>query len=311
MGKTAIIFPGQGVQYIGMGKDFFEGFDEAARIFEKASEVTGLDIKRLCFTENEELNKTEYTQISMITTELAVSRVMSSKGIKPDMCAGLSLGEYAALSQANVMDDEDIFRIVRKRGIFMQNAYPEDGALTAGLGLDAQMTTDICAEVCSRMQKHVSVANYNCPGQLVITGEKEAVDAAAKDCLSAGAKKCIPLNVSGPFHSLLLKDASEKLGTELSKVVLSDPQIPYYTNVTAEAVSDKNAIKDLLTKQICSPVKWMQSIEKMIADGADTFIEAGPGRSLAGFMKRIDKDVKVYSIGTVEEMKKYLEVAGC
>ena len=307
MGKTAFIFPGQGAQFAGMGKDFYENSATAKELFDKASEVTKLDVAALCFTENEQLNQTEYTQIAMITTELAMWKTALDAGLKADVCAGLSLGEYAALAAAGVMEPADIFAIVRKRGIYMQNAYPTGGGMTAVLGLDGDTVDAACAKVREATGLPVSVANYNCPGQIVITGAKEAVDQAAAVCQEAGAKRCMPLNVSGPFHSALLAEAAEKLGKELEEVSLNDPQIPYLTNVTAEPVTAKDGIKELLAKQICSSVRWQQSVERMIADGVDCFIEIGPGKTLAGFMKRINKEVKVYNIQTMDDLTSVAE----
>ncbi|MBR1471773.1 MAG: ACP S-malonyltransferase [Lachnospiraceae bacterium] len=307
MGKTAFIFPGQGAQYPGMGKDFFENSEAAREVFRIASEVTGLDLEALCFTENEKLDKTEYTQIAMITTELAMWRAAREAGLQAGLCAGLSLGEYAALGAAEVMALPDIFRIVRMRGIYMQNAYPSGGAMMAVLGLEGDSVEAVCLAVQEETGRPVSVANYNCPGQLVITGAQDAVERAAEACREKGAKRCIPLNVSGPFHSALLADAAEKLGKELEGVSLKEPQIPYLTNVTAEPVTKADAVKALLAKQICSPVRWQQSIERMIADGADCFIEIGPGKTLAGFMKRISKEVKVYNIQTMEDLETVME----
>ncbi len=311
MGKTAFIFPGQGAQFPGMGKDFFENSEAAQEIFRSASVVTDLDVENLCFTENDKLNQTEYTQIAMIATELAMCKAATDAGLKADVCAGLSLGEYAALATAGVMEISDVFRIVRKRGIYMQNAYPNGGGMTAVLGLDGETVDAACAKVREATGLPVSVANYNCPGQIVITGAKEAVDQAAQALSEAGAKRCMPLNVSGPFHSALLAEAAEKLGKELEGVELKDPQIPYLTNVTAEPVISADGIRELLAKQICSPVKWQQSVERMIADGVDCFIEIGPGKTLAGFMKRINKEVKVYNIQTTDDLKKVAEELGC
>ena len=303
MGKTAFIFPGQGAQYPGMAKDFYENSEAARGIFKSASEVTGLDLEELCFTENNRLDQTEYTQIAMITSELAMWKTVTEKGLKADLCAGLSLGEYAALAAAGVMELTDIFRTVRKRGIYMQNAYPSGGAMAAVLGLDAESAEDICRRISEETGQPLSVANYNCPGQIVLSGASAAIERASSDCISAGAKRYVPLNVSGPFHSGLLGEAAVALAKELETAGIKDPQIPYYCNVTAMPVTEKQEIKELLAKQVCSPVRWQQSVERMIADGADVFIEIGPGKTLAGFMKRINKEVKTYNIGTVEELE--------
>jgi [acyl-carrier-protein] S-malonyltransferase len=309
MGKTAFLFPGQGAQYIGMGADFCEKYEEAAAVYDKASETVGMNIRALCFEENDRLDQTEYTQIAMIATEVAMLRAVLSKGIRADIAAGLSLGEYGALAACGVMKDEDIFRVVRKRGIYMQNAYPVGGGMTAVLGMDGDKVAEICDLTASESGKTVSVANYNCPGQIVITGEKSAVDMAAEKLSEAGAKRCIPLKVSGPFHSKLLKGASEELGKELDTSEISDPLMPYVTNVTAEYVSEKDGIRDLLARQIYSPVRWQQSIERMVIEGVDTFVEIGPGKTLTGFMKKIAPEMKAYHIGSTEEMEKYPEVA--
>lgn len=307
MGKTAFLFPGQGAQYAGMGADFCESFEGSARTYESASEAVGMDIKALCFEKNDRLDLTEFTQIAMVTTEIAMLKAVLSRGLKADIAAGLSLGEYGALSCCGVMKDEDVFRVVRKRGIYMQNAWPEGGGMTAVLGLDGEEVSKICESAAKETGRVVSVANYNCPGQIVITGEKEGVDAAASRLTEAGAKRCIQLKVSGPFHSELLKEASGKLLSELESVDINDPAMPYVTNVTADYVTEASGIKDLLARQIYSPVRWQQSIERMAEDGVDTFIEIGPGKTLTGFMKKIDPSLKAYHIGSVEELEKYLE----
>ncbi len=303
MGKTAFIFPGQGTQCVGMGKDFFEQFSEARQVFELAGTAVGLDIKSLCFEEDERLNITEYTQIAMITTEIAMLKAVLNSGLTADVCAGLSLGEYGALVASGVMQPADCFRIVRRRGILMQEAYPEGGAMTAIIGMDSEKIEKICAET----EGIVSIANYNCPGQIVITGIREAVEAAAEKLKSAGAKKCAPLKVSGPFHSELLSDAGRKLGEALDGIRLEKPKIPYVTNVDASYVQDEIRVKDLLVRQISSPVRWQQSVECMIQNGVDRFIEIGPGKTLTGFMKRINPGVKAMNIATVEDLNKVLE----
>lgn len=300
MSKIAFIYPGQGAQKAGMGADFYENSAIAGKMFDKAGEVLQLDMKALCFEENDKLDVTEYTQAAMVTTCLAMTRVAEDKGLKPDITAGLSLGEYCAIAAAGGMDDMDAIRLVRKRGILMQNTVPAgEGAMCAVMAMDASAIEKVIETI-----DGVTIANYNCPGQIVITGRTEAVGIAAEKLKEAGAKRAIMLNVSGPFHSPLLKKAGEELAEELKITALHTLQIPYVTNVTAEKVTDISKTRELLAEQVSSPVRWMQSMENMIADGVDTFVEIGPGRTLAGFMKKINRDVKVYNISAWEDIEK-------
>ena len=303
MSKIAFMFPGQGSQYVGMGKDFYEAIPVCKETFDLASKASGLDVSALCFEENDKINITEYTQIAMLATEVAILKALEEKGIKPDVTGGLSLGEYGALAASGVMSTEDVFKVVRKRGIFMQEAVPTGGAMTAVLGLDAAVIEQICEET----EGIVSIANYNCPGQIVITGEEAAVAAASEKLSAAGAKRCVPLKVSGPFHSKMLTGAGEKLGEVLADVEIHDIQIPYIANVTADYVTDKAQVKELLTKQVSSSVRWQQSVERMLADGVDTFVEIGPGKTLSGFMRKISRDVKVVNIDKLEDLDKAVE----
>ncbi|MCF2542369.1 ACP S-malonyltransferase [Blautia producta] len=306
MGKLAFVFPGQGAQYVGMGKEFYEQISVSRKVYTIASEVTGLNLPGLCFKKNEQIDITEYTQIAMLTTEAAILAALQEKGVKADVAAGLSLGEYGAILTAGAMSLEDVFRVVRQRGILMQEAVPTGGAMYAVLGMDGEKIAKICDET----EGIVSVANYNCPGQIVITGEEGAVAVAAEKLKEAGARRCIPLNVSGPFHSAMLKEAGEKLGKVLEQVELRAFSTPYVTNVTAEYVTEPSEIKELLGRQVYSSVKWQQSVERMIADGVDTFIEIGPGRTLTGFLKKINKNVTGLHIEKVEDLDAVVKMLG-
>lgn len=304
MSKVAFVFPGQGAQYVGMGKDFYEQIPVSRKVYTIASEVTGLNLPGLCFKENEQIDITEYTQIAMLATEAAMLAALQEKGVKADVAAGLSLGEYGAILTAGAMSLEDVFRVVRQRGILMQKAVPTGGAMCAVLGMDGEKIAKICEET----EGIVSVANYNCPGQIVITGEEGAVAAAAAKLKEAGARRCIPLKVSGPFHSEMLKGAGEKLAGVLVDVELKEFSMPYVTNVTADYVTDISEIKELLGRQVYSSVRWQQSVERMIADGVDTFIEIGPGRTLTGFLKKINKNVTGLHIEKVEELEEVVRL---
>lgn len=300
MSKTAFMFPGQGAQKAGMGKDFYEQSETAARVIDEASKRLGIDMKELCFEENDRLDQTEYTQAALVTVCMAMEHVVRERGLQPDVTAGLSLGEYCAIASAGGMSAEDAITTVRQRGILMQNAVPGGrGSMAAVLG----MTGEAIESVIGGMDG-VTVANYNCPGQIVITGWTDSVEKASAVLKDAGAKRVMPLNVSGPFHSPMLAEAGRELGRVLEDIELTPLQIPYVTNVTAEYVTDISRTKALLEKQVASSVRWQQSVENMIADGVDTFVEIGPGRTLAGFMRKISRDVKVYNIGTWEDVDK-------
>ena len=282
MNKVAFIFPGQGAQAVGMGKDFYDNTETARRIFDRASELLGFSMPELCFESNERLHITEYTQAAMVTVGIAMMKVLMEKtDIRPYVAAGLSLGEYCALAAAGVMSVDDAITTVRQRGILMQGEVPVGiGAMAAVLAMDAERIEQVIEDI-----SDVQIANYNCPGQIVISGKKEAVELAAEKLKEAGAKRVIPLNVSGPFHSKMLTGAGEKLGKVLEGVKVSKPEIPYVANVTAEYVTDEGLVKPLLTRQVYSSVRWQQSVETMLKDGVDTFVEIGPGKTLSGFKR--------------------------
>lgn len=303
MGKIAFVFPGQGAQVVGMGQNVYENSAVAKDVFEQASKAVDLDLKALCFEENNDINITEFTQVCLLTTSVAIMEELKTRGVKADVAAGLSLGEYCALVAAGSMNFVDAAKAVRKRGIFMQEEVPAGkGGMAAILGMDA-------AEIDKNIEEFdkVQVANYNCPGQIVITGDKEAVENAAPALKEAGAKRVIPLNVSGPFHSIYLKEAGEKLYQALSEVTLGELKIPYVTNVDASIVTDTTRTKELLKEQVYSSVLWEQSVRAMIADGVDVFVEIGPGKTLSGFMRKIDRNVKMFRIGTMEDIDKIVE----
>ena len=300
MSKIAFMFPGQGAQKAGMGKDFYEQSETARKVIDKATELLDIDMKALCFEENDKLDQTEYTQAALVTVCLAMEHVLRERGLKADVTAGLSLGEYCAIASAGGMSTEDAITTVRKRGILMQNAVPGGkGTMAAVLGMKGEDIEKVVDSI-----DGVTIANYNCPGQIVITGRKESVEKASEELKAAGAKRVMPLNVSGPFHSPMLEEAGRELGQVLAGVQLSKLEIPYVTNVTAEYVTDISETKALLATQVASSVRWQQSVENMIADGVDTFVEIGPGRTLAGFMRKISRDVKVYNVGTWEDVDK-------
>lgn len=305
MGKTAVIFPGQGAQYVGMAKDFYDSFEDSKKVFDEADDVLDIELNKICFEENDDINKTEYTQPAMVAAEVAIYEHLKNAGLKADVFAGLSLGEYSALVAAGAMTLADGIKTVRRRGILMQNEVPLGmGGMAAVIAMDA----DKIAEICENTPGKVQIANYNCPGQIVISGEAEAVKAASAALVEAGAKRVIPLNVSGPFHSQMLVPAGEKLYDFLQGVDVAEGFAPYYCNADAEEITDAAKVKELLKRQVYSSVRWQQTIENMIADGVDTFIEVGPGKTLTGFMKKINREVKSINIATVDDLAKLEEL---
>lgn len=305
--KTAFIFSGQGSQYTGMGKELYDNFECVKAVFDKADSVLDFKVTDMCFGEDERLNETEYTQPALLTMSYAVYKLMSEKGLKPDYVAGLSLGEYSAHAVSGTMSFEEAVKLVRKRGKFMTEAVPKgEGAMCAVLSLEAEKIQEACNEV-SEIGRCM-IVNYNAPGQIVIAGDKEAVEKAAELVKEKGAKRAVMLNVSGPFHTSLLKPAADKLNEELSKIELSNMTVPVITNLTAEIVEDKSQVVDILTKQVMNPVKWEQSVKKMIELGVDTFVEMGPGKTLSSFVKKAAKevgaDVAIYNVEDLKTLEK-------
>lgn len=301
MGKTALIFPGQGAQRAGMGRDFYESSEAAKRVYDRAGELLGMDMKSLCFEPNELLDQTGYTQAALVTTCLAMlEAIKERKNIRFDAAAGLSLGEYCALAAAGAMSMEDAVCVVRRRGILMQEAVPAGiGAMSAVIGMTAEEVRAVLRDL-----KGVEIANYNCPGQIVISGYREAVEAAAAPLKEAGARRVLPLKVSGPFHSWLLEEAGSELYKVLEPVEFKALSVPYVTNVDADYVKETDGIKESLVKQISSPVLWQQSVETMAENGVDTFIEIGPGKTLTSFVKKICKEAVTVNIEKWEDMEK-------
>ena len=283
-----------------MGQSFYEADAAARAVFDEASELLGYDMKALCFEENEKLNLTQYTQPAMVTTGIAIMKIVEKQGLLPDTAAGLSLGEYEALYAAGALSVTDAIRVVARRGELMEAAVPAGvGAMAAVLGAEASLIEETLSEI-----PEVWIANYNCPGQIVISGKKEAVEAAAEALKARGIKRVLMLNVSGPFHSGLLKEAGEKLGAVLDGTEIHPLRIPYYANVTGDIVEDAAKVRGLLTEQVYSSVRFEQSIRNMLSAGVDTFYELGPGKTLAGFVKKIDREATVVNIETMEDLAK-------
>jgi [acyl-carrier-protein] S-malonyltransferase len=311
--KTAFIFSGQGAQYAGMGKELYDNYACVKEVFDKADEALGIKISDICFNEDERLNQTEYTQPAILTMSTAVAKLMGEKGLKADYVAGLSLGEYSAHVASGTFDFEDCVRLVRKRGRFMTEAVPSgEGAMFAVLNLDANLIQEACDEV--KEIGRCMIANYNCPGQIVIAGDRAAAEKAAEVVKEKGARKAVELNVSGPFHTSLLKPASDKLNAELKNTNINDMQIPVITNLTGDIVADKGDVIDILTQQVMSSVRWQQSVEKMMELGVDTFVEMGPGKTLSSFVKKTakqaGKEVAVYNVEDIKTFEKACEALG-
>lgn len=299
--KICFIFSGQGAQYDKMGKELYDNFEICKEVFERANKVLDFSITDICFNNDERLNQTEYTQPAILTTSYAIYKLMEQKGLKADYMAGLSLGEYSALCASGALDFEDAVVLVRKRGKYMTEAVPSGvGAMTAVLNADESIIDEALKEA-STDDEICMIANYNAPGQIVIAGHTNAIERAENLLKEKGVKKMVRLNVSGPFHTSLLKPASDKLKEELEQITINTPNVDVFTNLTGEKVED---IKDTLIKQVMSPVKWEQTIKNLIELGVDTFVELGPSKTLSAFVKKVSKDVSVYNVEDLNSLEK-------
>ncbi|MGM0413821.1 MAG: ACP S-malonyltransferase [Bacillota bacterium] len=304
MSKIGFIFPGQGAQEVGMGQELYNEYPEIADYFNRAEKILDLDLKRICFEGPEfDLNLTENTQPALFTLSAAIDNYLKNQGIVPDMVAGHSLGEYSALTSAGAIEFEENLNLVRQRGQAMEEALPAGlGTMAAVIGLDINEIEDICSKVVGVCE----IANINTPNQVVISGEKEAIATAIERLRNAGAKKVVELSVSGPFHSSLMEPAVNRLKTVIEKVEITNAEIPIVVNASAKKVVKSNIIEENLIAQLTSSVRWVESINLMIEEGVDTFVEVGSGRVLKGLLRRIDRSVDCYSTRNIKDLEKVI-----
>ena len=307
--KRAFLFPGQGAQVVGMGKDIYEKYDEAKKIYDEASKISGIDVKKLCFEgPEEELNKTENTQIAILTTSLAILEVLKTKGITADIAVGLSLGEYGALIYAGIISFEDGIKLIQKRGYYMGNMLPDEKfSMSAIIGLDSEKIEKVCQEN-SKGNKFLVIANYNCSVQTVISGEEDAINEAMERLKEEGAKRTIKLKTSGPFHTIKLEKAKQAYEKELENINFNlNSKVKVIKNIDGTYYNEKDNIKEILANHIISPVRFDKAIKLMEKENVDEYVEIGPGRTLTGFVKKENKEANTFNINNLESLEKFLE----
>ena len=306
--KRAFLFPGQGVQIVGMGKDIYEKYEIARKIYDEASRISGIDIKTLCFEgPEEELNKTENTQIAILTTSLAILEVLKSKNINADMATGLSLGEYGALIYSGIISFEDGIKLIKQRGYYMANLLPkEEYSMAAVIGLDSKKIEEVCEKMRGN-EKFVVIANYNCSIQTVISGESSAIDEAIEKLGEIGAKRVVKLKTSGPFHTIKLEKAKQEYKKELEKIEFNKGKVKVIKNIDGTFYNENDNICEILANHIISPVRFDKTIELMNKEKVDEYIEIGPGKTLTTFVKKDNKLAKTFNISTVADLEKYIE----
>lgn len=305
--KRAFLFPGQGAQSIGMGKDIYEKYEVARKIYDEACEISGIDVKKICFEGPEdELNKTENTQIAILTTSLAILEVLKQNGIEADVAVGLSLGEYGALIYSGILNFKQGIELIKKRGFFMGNLLPkEDFSMAAVIGLESKKIEEICEKV-SGKGKFVVTANYNCSVQTAIAGDTEAINETIELLKEAGARKVVKLKTSGPFHTIKLKAAKEAYEKELKNVTFGKPKIRVIKNLDGSYYNENDNIKEILANHIINPVRLDRAIQLMKNEGVEEYIEIGPGKVLTGFIKKDNRDAKIYNINNVQSLEEFL-----
>jgi len=303
--KIGFLFPGQGAQSVGMGKDLYDEYEDYRKVYQNVKEITGVDVIDLTFNSSEEiLSQTKNTQICILTMSLAILELLKKENIEAVVSSGLSLGEYSALIYSGALSFYEGVRIVKTRGELMQKLCPEGNwSMAAILGLNEAQVEKVCSEI----DGFVAPANFNCPGQIVISGEKDAVLKAIENAKNLGAKRALELKTSGPFHTIMLENASNKLRKELENISIEDFQTKVIKNIDGKEYSSKDDVKDILAKHIINPVKFEQGLKTMIDIGVDTFLEIGPGRTLSGFVKKVDKNLNVFNINNIESLKNTID----